>query len=123
MNKPRESDTLKAILQYLEMRGILYFRMNSGDRFGSYKGKTWRIRGHQKGTADILVFKKESIYLGRNLGTIPEYIEYPLVCWVECKSALGKQSLEQKQFQQRVEEWGHIYIVARNIDDVRKVVG
>jgi hypothetical protein len=55
------------------------------------------------GMADILAFTKSS------------------VIWCECKGSSGKQSEQQKEFQSEVEAYGHIYIVARGIEDVRSL--
>lgn len=102
MTKSREADTLKAILQYLASRHLLAFRMQSGALVNP-RGRP--VRFGTPGMADILCFT--------NTQTL----------WVECKSAVGKQSLEQKQFQQRVEERGHKYVICRSLDDVTKLVG
>lgn len=111
MKKSLEADTKRAIMQYLKLRKILHFRMNSGNQFLSYKGKTRCIRGHEKGTADILVFTKDEC----------DYNDYPV--WLEVKTSTGKQSPDQKAFQEMVELEGHAYHIVRSLDDVRKVVG
>ena len=93
----READTQKAILDFLAARRIFAIRLNTvGVKIGSH-----HIKAHSAGpgTADILVF------------THP-------VLWVEVKSSTGKQSPEQKSFQQKVESEGHYYRVARSVQDV-----
>lgn len=99
-----EADVLRSIKALLKARGILCFRMQSGDRFGSYKGKTWRIMGNPSGTADILCF-------------IPKD-GYPTPVWIEAKSSIGKQAPGQKQFQEIVEREGHSYLLVRSSQDV-----
>ncbi len=41
---------------------------------------------------------------------------------IEVKSPTGRQSEEQKLFQAMVERQGGIYILARSVDDVRKIL-
>jgi hypothetical protein len=50
----------------------------------------------------------------------PTSCAVPAVIWVECKAAKGKQSELQKSFQKLVEGAGHVYIIARSVDDVEK---
>jgi hypothetical protein len=38
--------------------------------------------------------------------------------WIECKTSVGRQSTEQKQFQKYVEENWMSYLLARSVDDV-----
>lgn len=92
---------MRSVKALLKARGVLSFRMQAGDRFGSYKGKVWRIMGNPAGTADLLCF-----YAGFN----------PL--WIEVKSSVGKQTPVQKQFQEIVERQGHIYLLARSASEV-----
>jgi hypothetical protein len=43
--------------------------------------------------------------------------------FIECKSTIGKQSEAQVTFQRFVEKHGALYIVARELSDVTKVIG
>ena len=43
--------------------------------------------------------------------------------WIEVKTAKGKQSAEQKSFEQKVLREGHLYCLARSIEDVELVLG
>jgi hypothetical protein len=104
--KRSEADVMRSVKALLKATGILSFRMNSGDRFGSYKGKVWRIMGNPTGTADLLCF-------------IPKE-GYVLPLWIEAKSSIGKQSPEQKQFQEMVENEGHSYLLARSAEDLHE---
>jgi hypothetical protein len=38
---------------------------------------------------------------------------------IECKTATGRQSPDQKKWQAMVEKFGALYILARSVDDVR----
>ena len=48
----------------------------------------------------------------------PEVFGRPTLLWVECKAGRGKQSPAQRAFQERVEAFGHSYIVAYSSQDV-----
>jgi hypothetical protein len=89
-------------MDFLAARHILAFRMNTG----SAKVAGGFVRFGIKGMADILAFGNTR--MPRN----------PVVIWIECKSAGGRQTPEQKSFESQVREAGHTYIVARSIDDV-----
>ena len=99
--KVLEKDVQRSILDFLKLKRLLAIRINSGgfpiNRKDGSKG--W-ARGADAGTADILAFTGAS------------------VIWVECKSSVGKLTESQKEFKKKVEKLGHIYIVARSLDDV-----
>lgn len=42
---------------------------------------------------------------------------------IEAKTETGRQTPEQKRWQLMIERFGGVYILARSIDDVRKVLG
>lgn len=44
----------------------------------------------------------------------------PAVLWIECKSETGRQTKEQKEFQQEVENESHKYIVVRDVDELKE---
>jgi len=103
-----ESETQKAILDYLAARKIFALRLNTGT---FQNGKRF-IRAHSAGAgaADILAFP---VRVQRNA-------IHPL--WIEVKSAKGKQSAEQKSFQQKVLSEGHLYCLARSVEDVELIL-
>lgn len=41
---------------------------------------------------------------------------------IECKSPTGSQTLEQKNYQVMVEKFGGVYVLARSVEDVERVV-
>lgn len=43
--------------------------------------------------------------------------------FIECKSARGVQSPQQKVFQRFVEKHGGLYVLARTLDDVQQALG
>ena len=47
----------------------------------------------------------------------------PVQGWIEVKSAKGKQSPAQRAFQIKMLSAGCIYILARSVEDVERVIG
>jgi hypothetical protein len=90
------------LLDYLALKRILAFRMNTG----AVKFGTRFVRFGLPGMADILAFpKREADQLGDG-GSIP--------LWIEAKAPSGRQSHEQHMFQQIVEADGHKYLLCRD---------
>jgi hypothetical protein len=117
--KVRESQIVRAIMDYLAVCQVLSFRMNTGAIGGTHKGKQRFVRFGVVGMADILAFRVQHRGVG-DQGNWCSFTEItPL--WIECKTATGKQSEHQKSFQKQVEEHGHKYIVARGIEDVENL--
>jgi hypothetical protein len=96
---PKESDTQKAIIDYLDSRGILNWRVNLGGVPHHVNGKLIYRKNPMKGMPDI-----SAIYCGLFIG-------------IEVK-AKTKQSDEQFQWQQKLEQNGAIYILAKSVEDV-----
>lgn len=97
-----EGSILRTVLDWLVAERILAFRMNTGA--AKIDGRFMRFG--TPGMADIVAY--------------PTSCAVPAVIWVECKAAKGKQSELQKSFQKLVEGAGHVYIIARSVDDVEK---
>ena len=96
----RESTIQSRILLALGSRpGIRVWRNNTGALRDS-NGRV--IRFGLKGSADILGILAPH---GRMLA-------------IECKTETGRQSEQQKRFQEMVEKHGGVYVLARSVDDV-----
>ncbi len=106
-----ESQIQRSITDYLAARRIMAFRMNSG--VAKMDGRF--VRFGVPGMADILAFRKVDGYPEEGGGSIN-------VLWIECKAPKGLQSQLQRSFQQQVEAEGHVYILARSIEDVEAVL-
>lgn len=111
MSKGPEAQIQAAIMDYLGVERIWRRRMNSGAVVSQYKGKSRMIRYGETGMADILAAPK---LLKDDWGVV-----HPVFVWIECKTAKGKQTEAQELFQKDVEANGHLYFVARSIEDVR----
>lgn len=107
MTMTSEQQLVKAILEYLHWNHVMAWRNNSGATMATYTTKDGRrhdrfIRFGAAGSPDILAIAPPE---GRTWG-------------IECKSATGRQTPEQKNFQERMEMAGAVYTLARTIDDV-----
>src|SRR6185437_13084820 len=102
-----EAEIQKAIMGYLAARYIFAIRLNTG----TFQNGNRFIRAHSAGAgaADILAFPRIGL------------AAMPVVLWIEVKTAKGKQSAEQKSFQQKVLSEGHLYCLARSVEDVELV--
>ena len=108
--KGPEALTQDLICDYLTAKRVWWMRMNTGATLAEHKGKTRVIRYGRKGCADLLVIDRED-----------EQLPLMRVIWIETKHRT-KQSEHQKMFQEEVESEGHVYIVARSLEDVLEVV-
>jgi hypothetical protein len=105
VKKTPESQVLRSILDYLAARHILAFRMNTG----AIKLEKRFVRFGAPGMADILAFPVWHDCGKARMGS---------VLWIEVKAEKGTQSAFQLSFQTQVEAAGHVYILARSIEDV-----
>lgn len=96
----QESETQKAIVQYLTFKHIFHWRQNSG-AFKTEAGGFYRMGA--KGAPDIFVVKEGTIYA------------------IEVKSLTGRQNANQVSFQTDLERAGGKYFVVRTLDDVFKI--
>ena len=102
-----ENEVLDSICEYLQMRRHFFFRTNntpifqSDGRGGGFfrRMSKWAIAG----VPDIICLDKT--------GT-------GIMIGIEVKRKSGKQSEDQKLFQQKMEEHGGEYILAKSIDDL-----
>lgn len=107
-----ESYVLSAVLDILAVSRIYAIRLNT---FSTRMPNGRMVSTHSggPGTADVLAFPNVAPNAAQ---VVKAWSIRPL--WIECKSASGKQSPEQKRFQADVEVRGHSYLIARGSDDV-----
>lgn len=55
--KPTEQQIQSSIIEYLTLKKYKVIRMNAGNNFKEYKGKTYMIRGMEAGMPDLMAFK------------------------------------------------------------------
>lgn len=90
-----EKFTQAAILEYLSLRGIFHYRQNSG-AFKTQTGGFYRFG--EKGAPDVI-----AVINGKYIG-------------IEVKDVKGVLNDNQKDFRDRLEKAGGVYLVVRNID-------
>ena len=97
--------TIEEYLTYKMNQGkLIFFRLNTGNIIIQGE-KTRRFKGCGiKGASDFLVIHSDADY------------------FIECKSDTGKQSPDQKTFQETVEALGCEYILARKLEDVSEII-
>lgn len=110
-----EKETQAAILELLRLEGIYALRLNSGAV--KVEGRFIRFHSGGAGVADIVAFCPHEWN-----GTLEHDHEEnrPHVLWIEVKSATGKQSPEQKNFEENMSATGMHYLLARSLDDLSK---
>ncbi|HPD61396.1 MAG TPA: VRR-NUC domain-containing protein [Thermodesulfobacteriota bacterium] len=102
----KESGIISAIAQYLQYQenaGRLIFIRNNTGAFTNPKGKFFRMG--KPGSPDFLVF----IHNGRCLH-------------IEVKNEKGKLNENQIEYSEKIKNLGHDYHVARNLDDVERLL-
>ena len=118
LKQRKEADVKKAVADYLKMRRVRFWRMNSGMLPMAYKGKSRFIHLCEPGTPDFLVLKP-----GYWTRSEPEC---STAIWLEVKRPLGpkggtggsEQSPEQIAFEEEAKRNGERYHVVRSIDDL-----
>lgn len=92
-------------LQELADQGkLILLRLNAGDFLDVRGGYRRRVKGCPKGTADMLV-----VYDSR-------------IVFLELKGPTGRQTPEQKAFEQTAKERECEYHVVRSLDQVKEVI-
>ncbi len=81
----------------------------NGARLSMSQAKKAKREGMEAGTPDLFVIFADG----------PE----PRVLFIECKTETGRLSKEQKAWRDDCKRYGHDYIVARSLDDVKAWFG
>ena len=101
MAEKPETALVKQLIEYLELRGTVVTRVNSGLKVIEDKNQLRRVfRGAKKGTSDII-----GCFRGRYFA-------------IEAKVEPNKATLDQEIFLDQVREAGGIACVAYSIEDV-----
>lgn len=106
---PLEKVIQQAIVAYLQIQEnlgkLVYIRNNSfAGKIMRSNGAVGFVKNNKPGASDIIVF-------------IPD-----TVIFLEIKREVGMQSIEQKEFQRKVEKLGYYYAIARSLDDLLSIL-
>lgn len=93
-----------SIIQYLRLKKILVFAVPNGAKRNLFVAKQLKDEGVLAGVSDLIIVLKNK------------------VVFVEIKTNKGRQQKTQKEFQKKVEELGHDYLIWRSIDDAIRFV-
>lgn len=103
--RQEEHNIQVAIVQYLRLRGFEVFAIPNGGRRDAVTGAKLKAEGVSAGVADLIIL----LPIGN-------------VLFVEVKTSKGRQSPEQKAFQERVESLGFNYVIWRSVEDAEKFI-
>lgn len=103
--RQEEHNIQVGIVQYLRLRGFEVFAIPNGGRRDAVTGAKLKAEGVSAGVADLIIL----LPIGN-------------VLFVEVKTAKGRQSPEQKAFQERVEKLGFNYVIWRSVEDAEKFI-
>ena len=94
------------IVQYLQTRGVYFFSVpnEAAGRDAAIRMARLKAMGLRSGVSDMVL-----IFPGQ-------------VVFVEVKDENGKQSDNQRRFQDKVNELGFDYFLVKSVEDVQKVV-
>lgn len=98
---------IEQYLQYLENQGkLIYIKNNSGAiKTQAFGQKSSFIRFGKKGSPDFFIF-----------------LPAGQVLHMEVKNEKGRQNDNQLNYQQKIENLGHRYVIVRSIDDVEALL-
>lgn len=100
----KESAIQTAIETYLHYREnlgkLVYIKNNSG----AFKVKRSFVRFGKKGSSDFIIFTDGG------------------VVFLEVKNEKGKQSPDQKEFEEKVSKLGYTYVLVRSLDEVENIL-
>ena len=112
MNEADLKRTVEDYLTYKQNQGALYFdRLNSGEAIVLKGDKHYKINLCREGTADFMVLMWTFPLGAPNKG-------WTRVIFLELKSKTGKQSEDQRTFQDAVEKQGASYFIIRNLEEL-----
>jgi len=99
-----ETELSRQIQGYLNFKGILFLRLNAGDRIVGTGNKRYRIRGVRAGCSDLLV------------------LVHDRAIFIELKVDKNKQSSDQIVFEMTIKNLGHEYYVVRDLETLIEIL-
>lgn len=107
-------------LQWPEYRGLLFAIPNGGARSKATAGKL-KAEGVVAGVADLILLVPDNYETLATPRSGTWYHSIHALC-IEMKTAKGRQSPEQKEWQKKVEAVGYKYAVVRSLEDFIKQI-
>lgn len=109
--KATEREIQNSILHLLAAHRIYALRINTGA--GWANGRPVQHHSGGSGVADIVAFPR---WMDTPWGVWVDGL--PSVLWIEVKTEKGRQSPEQRSFEEHVKGFGMFYLLARSVEDV-----
>jgi len=125
--KVKEVDIQRDILQFLRLKGIFAFRVNTGGVMR--KGRWCPSPTVTKGTSDIIGIKPKKLIKEWAVDGFKDLVSFAPTGQIgqffaiEVKAKGGKVSQDQQDFLDSVREEGGIAIVAYSVNDVKAALG
>jgi hypothetical protein len=108
MNRPEENIQQQIVMWFRNTYCLKHHKTRmcifSVPNEASYKNKKFRLTGTLSGVSDLIV-------------VIPNKTLY-----IELKTATGKQSPKQKEFEETIKGLNQDYHLARSLDDFKKII-
>lgn len=103
--KHAEADFQIALVQLLRENGVPVFAVRNERNEGMADAMRSERMGRAKGAPDLIAGKNGKSY------------------WLELKTKTGRQSMEQKCFEELAPSFGAKYLVVRSFDDIKELLG
>lgn len=123
-SQANESQLVTAILRALSLKGFFSWRVNSSLQVIGEKSSHARrvIKGAPAGSPDIMLVIPRDVLLPRQGDVAFDAITVAMLCGLEVKTATGKQSDSQKDWEERAKLKGIRYRVVRSITEALEAV-
>jgi len=107
MRSQEEHEIQKVIVEYLDIMGAPYFAIPNGGQRHPGVARKLKAEGVKAGVADLFIMHPNANRNG---------------LFVEVKTAIGKQSESQKDFQSKCKLWNYAYVLVRSLDDMIEIL-
>jgi len=107
--KQSESHLQQQCIKWMQYQhsNIVFFHVPNGGKRNVREAVRFKREGVISGVADIIILR-------------PNKTKHGLL--IELKTKIGKQSMEQKEFQKKVEQFNYKYSICKSLDEFMKVV-
>lgn len=106
MRKNEESLLQRACVKWFRLKfpKYLIFAIPNGGSRNLFEAKNMKLEGTLPGVADLQIIMNKKTF------------------FIEMKAREGKQSLKQKEFENKVKEQGFDYFICRSFDEFKKII-
>mgnify|MGYP001575991124 CR=1 FL=1 len=120
-----EAEVKRAVADRLEIGQAqghwLYHRLNAGDFIIVEGERRRRVKGQGKGCADFVVIQPWVMKFQKRTIISPDY-HTTRVTYLELKTAKGRQSLDQVDFEVMVKRMNCRYFIIRDADNLEEIL-